>query len=105
MSIGDDTCYSAATTTTAIMASALWHFRHHCTRLLLGLQSGTRGSVSLLNTKNDYVFAARVYLKLIRRQELSKSTYSEIDTKAKILLKFFYMVGICKLEVMGTITW
>ena len=25
--------------------------------------------------------------------------------KAKILLKFFYMVGICKLEVMGTITW
>ena len=26
-------------------------------------------------------------------------------TKAKILLKFFYMVGIRKLEVMGTITW
>ena len=26
-------------------------------------------------------------------------------TKAKILLIFFYMVGICKLEVMGTITW
>ena len=25
--------------------------------------------------------------------------------KAKILLKFSYMVGICKLEVMGTITW
>ena len=25
--------------------------------------------------------------------------------KAKILLKILYMVGICKLEVMGTITW
>ena len=25
--------------------------------------------------------------------------------KAKILLKFFYVVGICKLEVMGTFTW
>ena len=25
--------------------------------------------------------------------------------KAKILLIFFYMVGICKLEVIGTITW
>ena len=26
-------------------------------------------------------------------------------TKAKILLIFFYMVGICKLEVMGTFIW
>ena len=25
--------------------------------------------------------------------------------KAKILLKFFYMIGIRKLEVMDTITW
>ena len=30
---------------------------------------------------------------------------SSITDKAKILLKFFYMVVICKLEVMDTITW
>ena len=29
----------------------------------------------------------------------------EISIKAEIVLIFFYMVGIRKMEVMGTITW
>ena len=31
--------------------------------------------------------------------------YEYLFSKAKILLNFFYMVGIRKLEVMGPITW
>ena len=49
-------------------------------------------------------FWATVQFPLLFQQFHSKQRFSVAD-KAKILLKFFFIVGICKSEVISTITW
>ena len=66
-------------------------------------------SIAFLCLGCFFIYQGEVWQRFnLRRTNFAK--YDEeitelLTIKAKILLKIFYMVGICKLEVMGTITW
>ena len=75
----------------------------------------TQFCVAKISFNNALIFCQTSHLSkninTVKTQELEGNLFKRSPNqtgekyKAKILLKFYYLVGICKLQVMRSITW